>query len=539
MRNFRNEMRSATMSELTMPVAASPGRLDEAIAAFSRAIGPEHVHTDDATLAEFSDPYSPSSWDDYRPPVVLQPATVEEIQAIVRIANEYTVSLWTNSQGRNNAYGGSSPRMPGTVVVNLRRMNRVLEVNDELGYVVVEPGVSFNDLYAYVREHGHDVWIDVPDLGWGSVLGNTMDHGFGYTRYGDHAAAQCGMEVVLANGELLRTGLGALGAGDGWHVSKRGFGPSADGIFMQSNFGIVTKIGLWVMRRPDFYIYGFITVPQPDDIAALVEALRPLLLDGTIPNQPEVFNDFAALAEGAKKADVWPNPGRVPAEVLDGFRKKSGAGAWNLRFALYGREEIVDVNLAAVRSAIAHIPGSTVNGQKLRGDDREAIEALGQPGQVQAGVPSMSFLSVMDWVGAKKPGHVCLSSIAPLRGADVLKIRDIVRDACAEYGYDYGTGITLSPRHLTHISTLFYDAEDPVAVRSAYDFCREVIVKAREAGFAEYRAHIDFMDHVADQFDWNNHALLRFNETLKDALDPNGILAPGKSGIWPKRLRVK
>lgn len=78
-----------------------------------------------------------------------------------------------------------------------------------------------------------------------------------------------------------------------------------------------------------------------------------------------------------------------------------------------------------------------------------------------------------------------------------------------------------------------------MAVRSAYELCREVIVKAGEAGFAEYRAHIDFMDHVADQFDWNVHALSRFNETLKDALDPNGILAPGKSGMWPKRLRVQ
>ena len=527
------------MSELTMPVTASPGRLDEAIAAFRRAIGSEHVHTDDATRSEFSDPYSPLTWDDYRPPVVLQPASVEEIQAIVRIANEYAVSLWTTSQGRNNGYGGSSPRMPGTVVVNLRRMNRVLEVNDELGYVVVEPGVSYEDLYAYVREHGHDVWIDVPDLGWGSVLGNAMDHGFGYTVYGDHAAAQCGMEVVLANGELLRTGLGALGAGDGWHVSKRGYGPSADGIFMQSNFGIVTKIGVWVMRRPEYYVHGNITVAQPDDIAPLVDAIRPLLLDGTIPNQPEAFSDLAALMIVSKKSDVWPNPGLVPPEVIDAFRQTSGAGAWNMRFALYGREEIVDANLAAVRAAIAHIPGSTVDGQKFRGDDREAIEALDQPGQVQAGVPSMTFLSLLDWVEAEKPGHVCLSSIAPTRGADLLKIRDIARDLCNARGYEYGAGIIFNRRHFVHVLLIAYDSQDSAAVRSVYDLCRELIVKAREAGFAEYRAHIDFMDHVADQFDWNNHALLRFNETLKDALDPNGILAPGKSGIWPKRLRLK
>ena len=49
----------------------------------------------------------------------------------------------------------------------------------------------------------------MPDLGWGSVIGNTLDHGVGYTPYGDHPASQCGIEVVLPNGEVLRTGMGS------------------------------------------------------------------------------------------------------------------------------------------------------------------------------------------------------------------------------------------------------------------------------------------------------------------------------------------
>jgi 4-cresol dehydrogenase (hydroxylating) len=45
------------------------------------------------------------------------------------------------------------------------------------------------------------------------------------------------------------------------------------------------------------------------------------------------------------------------------------------------------------------------------------------------------------------------------------------------------------------------------------------------------------MDQVAGSFDFNDHALLRLNQRVKDALDPNGILAPGKNGIWPQRYR--
>ena len=58
-----------------------------------------------------------------------------------------------------------------------------------------------------------------------------------------------------------------------------------------------------------------------------------------------------------------------------------------------------------------------------------------------------------------------------------------------------------------------------------------------ENGWAEYRTHIAFMDQVAEMYSFSDHAMRRFQELLKDAVDPYGILSPGKSGIWPQRLR--
>jgi hypothetical protein len=65
-------------------------------------------------------------------------------------------------------------------------------------------------LYEEIQQRGLSLWSSVPAIGWRSVLGNTLDRGFGYTPNGDHPQPQCGMEVVLPGGELLRTGMGAM-----------------------------------------------------------------------------------------------------------------------------------------------------------------------------------------------------------------------------------------------------------------------------------------------------------------------------------------
>ena len=90
-----------------------------------------------------------------------------------------------------------------------------------------------------------------PDLGGGSVIGNALEHGVGYTPLGDHFAQHCGMEVVLANGDIAAHRHGRHGDPHNWLVYPRSAGPSWDGIFTQSNYGIVTKMGVGLMPPPE------------------------------------------------------------------------------------------------------------------------------------------------------------------------------------------------------------------------------------------------------------------------------------------------
>src|SRR3954462_15760261 len=240
--------------------------LPSAVDAFTAALGADKVITEPEALREWRDPFQHDSSGAYAASAVLMPTTVEEIHAILAIANEARVPLWTHGQGRNNGYGGPAPRGRGSVIVSLRNMKRVLEINEELGYAVVEPGVRWFDLYEAVKTGGHELMLSIADLGWGSVVGNTLDHGATYMPYGVDMGMQCGMEVVLANGEVMRTGMGAMPGNRSWHVYKRGLRPKPDQLFMQSNFGIVTKMGVWLMPYPEVYMPLWLRVWRHEDL---------------------------------------------------------------------------------------------------------------------------------------------------------------------------------------------------------------------------------------------------------------------------------
>ena len=135
-------------------------RLDEssvsaAVVALTEALGDDNVITSPGELLDYRDPYDYKGSDEHTGAAVVTPEKVEDVQEIVRIANAFRVPLWTFGQGRNYAYGGPAPRVKGSLLLSFRKMNRVLDVDDELAYAVVEPGVRFQDLYDHLREGGY------------------------------------------------------------------------------------------------------------------------------------------------------------------------------------------------------------------------------------------------------------------------------------------------------------------------------------------------------------------------------------------------
>ena len=139
------------------------------------------------------------------PPAWFIPASTADVQAIVRAANKHmTCRSIRSAPARISGSAAARRRRAGQVVVDLGdRMNRILEIDEKLGFAVVEPGVSYQAMYDELVRRGNKLMLDVTSgPPQGGMLGNALDKGAGYTPYFDHFGFSCGMEVVLGNGEI-------------------------------------------------------------------------------------------------------------------------------------------------------------------------------------------------------------------------------------------------------------------------------------------------------------------------------------------------
>ncbi|KAF8577799.1 vanillyl alcohol oxidase [Ramaria rubella] len=539
-----------TNSQLpVLPPDTTRDCFDRAILQLKTELGENHVVINDKPLVDgwymehpnTHDAFHIHSREDTVSSATIYPGSTEEVQLVVRWANKHLLPIYPISMGRNLGYGGAAPRVRGSIVLDLgKRMNKVLNIDGANCSCMVEPGVSYFALYEAVQESGHALWIDTPDLGGGSVLGNAIDRGVGYTPYGDHFGNHCGMEVVLPTGDVVRLGMGALPGKDGvdnptWQSFQYGYGPYSDGIFTQSNFGIVTRMGFWLMPATGHLTFA-ITFPDEDDFERIVEVIRPLSASRVLGNVPQLRHAVQELAvTGKGRREFFDGEGLLPPKVLSGYMKKTVYGdiTWILYGTVYGSRTAQTASLDVIRQAFSVIPEAKF----VFPDDVPPDHYLHSRVAICSGVPQLTDLNWLQW----KPNgaHLFFSPISPTNGKDARKLYDIVKSRHEEFGFDMMPAFCIAPREMHFIDCLVYDRGDKSEKRRVVACLRAMIEDAAKEGYGEYRTHILVADQVAATYSWNNGALMRLNETLKDALDPNGILAPGRAGIWPKRFRGK
>lgn len=552
------------------PKGVSPASFAAGLEEFAAVVGKDWVFTSDEDLHTYRDAYSPirDTPEERVASAAVAPSSTEEVQEIVRIANRRGIPLYPISTGKNLGYGGSAPAQSGDVVLDLKRMNRIIEVNDSNHYAIVEPGVSYFDLYEYIQEKDLKVWIDCPDPGWGSLVGNALDHGVGHTsaRFRNHFDAHCGMEVVLADGEVMRTGMGAMPGSKSWAQYKMGYGPIIDGMFSQSNFGIVTKMGFWLMPEPEAVLQTAVMAPRYDDLHGLIETMKYLENSGIVVGPMELASPLLGLGATAKAVEMMfegpPKMDRRQLELiakvevgysaeLERYGLDNNLPYWELEITYYGPSKVVAAQWEATKDMAAKaVKGVRFKDGEILTDFKQAVQQRKIYAQ-NLGVPNLEFFAFGTRAGGNPNpaiGHLWFSAVIDQSAQGILDANRVFQQAGTTLPVLKNLPIlNLRPFSLPatfHERTFLFILgfpvmEDPEINKATIAAYRELMRIGTEHGWGEYRSPVIFQDQMMQSYSFNNNRLLRFHEAVKDAIDPKGIISPGRYGIWPRHLREK
>jgi 4-cresol dehydrogenase (hydroxylating) len=513
---------------IALPHGVTEQVFDQAIAEYRAILGEDHVLTAADQLAPYCRIMLAAPEEEHYPSAAITPQSVEDIQKCLVVCNKYKVPVWPISTGRNFGYGSAAPGSRGQVVMDLRLMNRILDVDAELCTALVEPGVTYQQLYDYIQERNLPVWLSVPAPGAiAGPVGNTLERGNGYTPFGEHFMMQCGMEVVMANGDVLRTGMGAIPNSNTWQVFKWGYGPVLDGIFSQSNYGIVTKLGFWLMPAPPAYKPFIIRYEEDGDIALAIETLRPLKTTGVIPNGAAICSAMVEAVGIIKRADYYTDTykgkGVMPQEIIEKIKKEHDLHAWTVYGALYGTDESIALNWKAVQEALkASGKGTLISFEELGPDFKFKYLA-----DLMKGKPNLGEFGRLNYTGGG--GLMPFSPVCQARGSESVKQIQMGRRIMTKWGFDYHGEFVIGRSDMHHIIGVEYDRSDAEEMKRAHACFNELLEEFSAAGYGTYRVNTAFMDKTAELY---GPVKRDIDQKIKRALDPNGIIAPGKSGIW-------
>jgi 4-cresol dehydrogenase (hydroxylating) len=513
------------MADQVLPEGVTAAQFERALQEFRRILGQEFVLSGLDETVSYRKVMIAVPEMDMAPSGALLPHTVEQIQSILKVCNQYRIAVWTISTGKNFGYGSAAPATRGQMVLDLRRMNKIIEVDPVLGTALVEPGVTYRQLRDYLDERGYKFWIDVPSpSAIVGPVGNTLERGVGYTPYGDHFMMSCGMEVVLADGQVLRTGMGGVSGSGSWQCFKWGYGPYLDGIFTQSNFGVVTKLGFWLMPAPPLFKPFAVRYANTSDLSRIVETLRPLRIAGLVPGGGIIQSPLYEIAISNRRHDIYDGPGPIPADIIAREAKKLGLSMWNLYAGIYGgTEEQLTANWNILHAAFKASGGII----ELEEDMSPVARKLFQrPKELMRGGLTLEEFSMYNFRGGG--GSMWFAPVAPAKGEEATRQTAMASEILHKYSFDYICGWVVGWRELHHIIDLLFDRSDPQEMQRAYQCFDELVTTFAKAGYGIYRTNTAFMNKVAETF---GPAQRDINRRIKRALDPNGVLAPGKSGI--------
>ncbi|HID18919.1 TPA: FAD-binding oxidoreductase [Candidatus Bathyarchaeota archaeon] len=459
-------------------------------------VGSDYASNDEALL--FPHSYDLTWVTPCMPDYIVMPRTVEEIQRILRLANRERIPVIPYVSGTN--IGGLCVPEEGGIILDFKRMNNIIEINDEVHYAVIEPGVTHAQFSAALKEKGFE-------FGWGvhpassSVLAMAINHGIGHLngRFGINSQFISSMEVVLPTGEVAK--IGSCAYSSSWHSLYPL--PMLSGLFIGwlGTTGVVTKLGVWIAKIRPYKDVLTIAAENAEDITKYMVTWRDY----------ELCDEVTAVSWWLAQIPI-PYPYR---------EKPKDAPEWFSYTVISGwSEEELEYKRKIWRETVAKLKGK---GLKLVDFEYPPEAKRGRTELPSRIVGSTKNYSRSCGGGLAWPGTFTPSKYWPL-------IYGRWKEIYVKYGLSPAVRFTdYRGAHYGMLRAMTpFDKRDPAAVERVRKAMTECIDAGLPYGLIPYKPPVEYWNVMNAKADPGWISLIC---RVKDMLDPNHIMNPGKLGV--------
>ncbi len=275
------------------------------------------------------------------PSVIVRPGSTKDVQAILRLANENNIPVIP--RGAGSAMSGQTVPIDGGIVLDMKRMNRILEIRPEDVLVKVQPGVVNDELNKALEPHGF-FFPPTPSSGnictIGGMIG-TNASGNRAVKYGATRDSLMGMKVVLANGDLVTLGTNTRVESSGYQLARLIVGS-------EGTLGVVVEATLLLSPVPKYRAMGIANFDSLEDAGRAISAV---ISTGLLPSMLELMDDVAITAVNTALDLGLPDVAAIVIFECNGMMK-----------------EVVDQDMKSVKAIFKEHNGS---GVKTSDDPKE------------------------------------------------------------------------------------------------------------------------------------------------------------------------
>lgn len=487
--------------------------------------------------------------------LVIKPKSHEELQIVVKEARIQKRDLFVISTGKNWGLGSKQPLVLDSAVVDLHRMNRIVEVNESFRYAIIEPGVTQKQLSDYLLANYPDLKFPVTGSGEGtSIVGNMLERGV--TVFGHRNQMIVAMEILLASGEVLHTGF--------WHYLKQnnplafhypyGHGPDLRGLFTQSNMGITTKMVIRLQPRLEGVI--LILKFKKAQLKTVINLLKQqhenkLLDDGVIitnENDPRTIhnNQYRYIGNWLASASFSGDSALLkckmkllrkqyasyPIEYL--FLSTTSKSFFGFRKCYFYPFVLNLFDKYKIFTSIAcnfRLISSEVIGRYL-----EKIKLLKS---YYHGIPSNYSIERMaqmngtvledeDIDNSNILGISLVLPALPIDGDAVIEVSSLVNKVSKKWGFmPFHNFASVGELAFEGFYRIYFDRKDAIEVQKAHSWSDEIHQVLRDKGYIPYRLDNEHMNDFVNESD----VFWKTIKKIKNTLDECDILARGKYNL--------